>query len=175
MVYTKKLNRMNMQQLLLIITATATGLIAGLFYAYSCSVNGGLAKLSDEAYLTAMQSINREILNPLFFATFIGTLFLLLLSTWLEYKSGISTPFFILLGASLCYLIGGFGVTIAVNVPLNEALDKFNIHSASVLDLATQRKSFEIPWNRFHEIRTMAAIASFILVIIVCTGWFQKS
>ena len=166
---TEKSNRMPMQQLVLIITATATGLIAGLFYAYSCSVNRGLAKLSDEAYLTAMQSINREILNPLFFATFIGTLFLLPLSTWLEYKAGISNTFFILLGATFCYVIGSFGVTMAGNVPLNEAIDKFNIHSASVLDLANQRKSFEIPWKRFHEIRTTAAIVSFILVIIACT------
>ena len=74
----------------LILTATTTGLIAGLFYSYSCSVNPGLAKLPDEGYVAAMQSINREILNPVFFATFIGTLLLLPISTWMHFGSGTS-------------------------------------------------------------------------------------
>ncbi|MBC8154239.1 MAG: DUF1772 domain-containing protein, partial [Bacteroidetes bacterium] len=60
-----------------------TALIAGLLYAYSCSVNPGLNRLSDASYLAAMQSINREIQNPVFFLSFLGALVLLPLSTWM--------------------------------------------------------------------------------------------
>jgi uncharacterized membrane protein len=159
---------MTTQQIILTITATSTGLIAGLFYAYSCSVNPGLGKLTDEAYLAAMQSINREILNPVFFAAFMGTLLLLPISTWLQYRLGSGSTFYLLLGATLMYAIGTFGVTMFGNVPLNEALDKFNIQAASAKDLANQRALFENPWNSFHSIRTYANIVAFILVVIAC-------
>lgn len=157
-----------MQQFLLIITILATGLIAGLFYAYSCSVNLGLGKLSDQAYLSSMQAINREILNPVFFASFMGTLILLPLSTWLEYRNGTTAGFYWLLAATLCYAIGTFGVTLLGNVPLNDALDKFVIHSASAIEQAAQRKAFEGPWNTFHTVRTVASVVSFVLVVVAC-------
>jgi uncharacterized membrane protein len=159
---------MTTQQLVLLVTATVTALIAGLLYSYSCSVNIGLAKLSDEGYIAAMQSINREIQNPVFFASFMGTLVLLPVSTWLHYKFGASNTFYLLLAATLFYAIGAFAVTMFGNVPLNEALDKFNLHSATSKEIAKQRILFEIPWNRLHTIRTLASVVSLVLVIIAC-------
>lgn len=81
-----KSNYMKMTTILLIITAILTALIAGLFYAYSCSVVLGLGKLSDTEYLKAMQNINREILNPLFFSSFMGTTVLLPVSVFFVEK-----------------------------------------------------------------------------------------
>src|SRR3954469_7161010 len=49
-----------------------TGLVAGVFYAYSVSVDPGLAAQSDASYIATMQEINERIQNPLFFASFIG-------------------------------------------------------------------------------------------------------
>mgnify|MGYP003575908297 CR=1 FL=1 len=157
-----------MTALILILTATSTALIAGLFYSYSCSVNPGLGKLPDEGYLAAMQSINREILNPVFFATFMGTLILLPVSTWLQYSAGASKSFLFLLAATLIYAVGVFGVTMFGNVPLNDALDKFNLHSASMEEIKSQRSMFEVPWNKLHNIRTIANIVSLVLVVIAC-------
>ncbi len=158
-----------MTTIILILTATSTALIAGLFYAYSCSVTLGLGKLSDEGYLSAIQSINREILNPVFYATFMGTFFLLPLSTWLEYNAdGASKRFLFLLAATSVYAIGTFGVTIAGNVPLNEALDKFNIQAASAEELKHQRTFFEMPWNKLNNIRAIANSVSLMLVILAC-------
>ena len=154
----------------LILTATTTGLIAGLFYSYSCSVNPGLAKLPDEGYVAGMQSINREILDPVFFGTFIGTLLLLPISTWMHFGSGTSKTFWFLLAATLIYAIGVFGVTIFGNVPLNEVLDKFSLHSASMEQIRTQRVLFEGPWNKLHNIRTIANVISLVLVIMACVS-----
>lgn len=154
--------------LVLIITTTMTALISGLFYAWSCSVVPGLARVSDSSYLEAMQQINRAILNPVFFMSFIGTALLLPLSTWLHYGSELNARFWLLLLASVVYLAGTFGVTMFGNVPLNEALDAFNLSSASVQELAAQRAKFEGPWNNLNNLRTIAGIAALILIIIAC-------
>ena len=50
----------------------ATGLVAGVFYAYAVSVNLGLATQPDASYVATMQAINDRIENPLFFASFFG-------------------------------------------------------------------------------------------------------
>jgi uncharacterized membrane protein len=158
---------MDILQLSLLAATFLTGLIAGLFYSYSCSVNLGLAKLSDTEYLKAMKSINREILNPWFFLSFMGTLMMIPLSTWLHYdREGNDYSFYLLLSASCLYAIGVFGVTVVKNVPLNESLDRFDIESASKANVSEKRASFEPPWNRFHLIRTVANSVVLILVLL---------
>ncbi|WP_370896410.1 chryseobasin maturation helper ChrI [Chryseobacterium gossypii] len=154
-----------MATLLLLITAILTALIAGLFYAYSCSVIPGLGKLSDMEYLKAMQSINREILNPMFFMSFMGTAVLLPVSTFVFR----SHPVFIfLLLASAAYLIGVFGITVFGNVPLNNRLDQFDIATASKEAIARMRKGFENRWNFLNHIRTVFSVISVVLVICGC-------
>ena len=92
-----------------VVACLATGLITGLFYAYSCSVNNGLGRLSDTEYMRAMQSINRAILNPLFFVSFIGTLLLLPICALFTYKTGgTSTAFYLILAAAVIYVGGRF-------------------------------------------------------------------
>jgi uncharacterized membrane protein len=157
---------MTFANITLLATALTTALIAGLFYSWSVSVIPGLGKLSDANYLAAMQSINREILNPAFFMSFMGTILLLPLSTWLQYKQGTPVPFYLLLGATLLYGIGTFGVTSFGNVPLNNLLDTFHIQSVSAEELSRQRTSFEEPWNRLHSIRTIANIIALVLMLI---------
>lgn len=159
--------------LFLLFSALASGLVAGLFYSYSCSVNPGLGALSDSNYLAAMQSINRAILNPVFFFSFMGTLLLLPVSTYQHFGTG--SRFYILLAATLVYAIGTFGVTVAGNVPLNDALDKFNLNGASTQELAAHRLRFEVPWNKLNAIRTWASILSFILVLLACVTIPDKS
>ena len=146
----------------LLLSILSTGLMAGLFYAYSVSVNPGLGLLNDASYLRAMQSINRAILNPIFFRTFIGTLLLLSVSTWLEYSLvGKTGTFYWLLASSLLYFFGVFLVTVIGNVPLNNTLDRFNIDEATTEAVEQQRLAFEGPWNRLHLIRTLANVLTF--------------
>lgn len=152
---------------ILILTAVLLGLIAGLFYAYSCSVNPGLWRLADHEYLRAMQSINNAIQNPLFLLSFAGALLLLPLSTWLTYRhSPGSAIFYLALAATIIYLVGAIGVTIAGNIPLNEALDKIDLSNASVERLRQVRIDFEQPWNRLHTIRAFSTVVSFALFLL---------
>lgn len=150
--------------------ALTTASITGLFYAYSCSVNPGLSRLADLEYVTAMQSINRAIQNPLFFVSFLGTPILLPVSTWLNHDQSLPFRFWMLLMATVLYLIGVVGVTAFGNIPLNEALDSFSIQTASAEEMAIQRARFEVPWNNWHVIRTSASFGTLVLVIIACLG-----
>lgn len=149
-----------------IITAMLLALIAGLFYSYSCSVCPGLGRLSDAEYLRAMQSINRAILNPWFFASFIGTVIMMPVSTWIMYRAeGAGPSFYLFLAASILYIAGVFGVTIAGNVPLNNLLDRFDMARAAGEEIKNKRIAFETPWNRLHLIRTLANIISLVLFL----------
>ena len=60
---------------ILLVATLGSGLMAGLFYAWSISVTPGLAKIEDEHYLQAFQKMNRAIINPLFIIPFFHGVF----------------------------------------------------------------------------------------------------
>jgi uncharacterized membrane protein len=150
----------------LVITATATALMAGLFYAWSCSVMLGFARLSDKEFISAMQSTNRAIQNPVFFVPFFGAPILLPISTFLHY--GEPSRFWLLLAATVIYLLGTFGITVFGNVPMNNMLDRFNLESASEEETARQRANFERRWNNLNTIRAASSTLALIFLVIAC-------
>lgn len=155
-----------MTKITLFITAFLVALIAGLFYAYTVSVNLGLGKLSDTEYLRSMQNINRVILNPWFFMSFMGSLIMLPLCTWTLFRdAGYDLSFYLLLTATILYVAGVFGVTIFGNVPLNEALDKFDLSNATLQEINKKRMMFEVPWNKLNLIRTLANVFSLLALL----------
>lgn len=157
-----------MQITILLLAAMTTALIGGLFYAYSCSVNPGLASLPDAQYIAAMQSINVAIINPLFMLSFMGTLILLPISTYVHHSSPLTDRFYLLLLATAIYGIGVFGVTMLGNVPLNDALAKVDLRIATAEEIKSQRILFEGPWNNLHRIRSIASALTILCVIMAC-------
>ena len=146
------------QNILLFLSVLLSALMMGLLYGYACSVNPGLGKLSDTEYLRAMQSINREIQNSYFFISFMGTLIVLPVTTWYCKSHASPACFYLMLAATIIYIAGVIGVTAFGNIPLNNALDKFDISNSSPQQLAAQRMLFQSSWNKYHLIRTIASI-----------------
>lgn len=150
---------------LLFFTAFFSGLMAGLLYAYSCSVNPGLKTLPNAEYIKAMQAINAAIQNPLFFASFTGALLLLPVSCFrLHQQHSAALP--LMAFAALLYFTGVFGVTVFGNVPLNNQLAAFPLATATAGETAVLRQAFEKPWNNYHTVRTIAAAGSFGLTLL---------
>ncbi len=145
-----------------------TGLSAGLFYAWAVSVIPGTKKVPDQVYLETMQSINRAILKPAFFLIFFGSLFLLAVSTIQHIQGGLT--FWLLLAATLIYLIGTFGVTAFGNVPLNNALDAIDLGELGADLITRTRQQYEIKWNRLHMLRTVFAVLSFVFSLLSIFG-----
>lgn len=157
---------MNASDIILTLAAVLSALIAGLFFAWSCSVMPGFARLSDKEFVAAMQATNRAIQNPVFFAAFFGAPIFLIISVIFHY--GKLPRFALLLGASAVYMIGVFAVTGVGNIPLNNNLDRFDSSLATDHDIQAQRASFERLWNNLNIIRTVSSIVALILVVIAC-------
>jgi len=155
-----------MNDIVLSITLILTALSAGLFYAWVVSVIPGTRKISDQAYLEYMQSANKEILNIGFFLIFMGTLVLLLVNAFLQYKVGVGEVFYFSLGAMLTYFIGTMGVTFLGNIPLNNTLEAYDLSKMTASNFQKARQAFEGRWNMFNLMRTIAALISFILVLV---------
>jgi len=163
-----------MRKMILIITVLFSGLIAGLLFCYSCSVNLGLHNLTDVEYVKAMLSINKEIQNFYFLSIFIGLLFLFPLATWTSYTANNKVIFYLLLCSTIIYFVGVFGVTIFGNLPLNNKLAEINLSNTSQEMLSMLRNQFETNWAKFHLIRTSASIISFLLTIIATQNPCQR-
>lgn len=151
--------------IILVITATLTALMAGLFYAWSCSVMLGFARLSDREFVSVMQKSNRAIQNPIFFTAFFGAPIFLVISTIIFYGQ---TRFLLLLTATIIYLIGNFGITIFGNVPMNNTLERFDLKNSSDAEVAQQRTNFERRWTNLNHIRAVTSTIALILVVIAC-------
>lgn len=148
----------------LIAATLTTGLVAGLFYAYACSVMPGLGRADDRTFVTAMQRINVAILNGWFFATFIGALPLTGLAVALHLDAGQRRALpWLLAGLALYALV--LVVTFAVNVPLNNRLQAAG-EPDRIADLATARTRFEATWVRWNIVRAVASTAAF-----TCLAW----
>jgi uncharacterized membrane protein len=102
-----------------------SGLMGGLYFAFSTSVMPALRRLPPAAGAEAMQQVNRVILNPLFYLVFMGTALVCLLLVIGAPFSGRAGTVWIVIGA-LLYLAGNTGLTMVVNVPMNNRLDAAN-------------------------------------------------
>ncbi|MFI1773730.1 anthrone oxygenase family protein [Thalassobellus citreus] len=142
-----------------------TGLSAGLCFTWSNAITPGIGRLDDYGYLMSFQQMNRTILNPIFFIVFFGPFILGIINLFV-FKNTSNSVVCLLGLAVLIYFLGIVLVTIMGNVPLNEMLDKPDLRTASQEKLTTLRNNFEVKWNQFHLIRTLSAIASFILLIM---------
>lgn len=158
---------MKFSDIILAVAAVVTALMAGFFFSYSVSVSPGLAKLPDREFLQAMQSINREVRNLIFFLCYSGAPVMLLFAAIRQYILREGAPG-LLLAAALFYLIGVFGPTALVNVPLNNKLAAFDTANAPEPMVREMRAAFEKRWAFWNNIRSVASLTSVILAVSGC-------
>ncbi len=139
----------------LIAAALGSGLIAGIFFAFSTFIMQAFARLPAEQGIAAMQSINTTILRSPFMAVFLVTLALSVLIAVMaivHWRGGVSV---LMLAGALLYVVTTFLSTIVFNVPLNEALDKVDGHTAEAAELWT---TYLRDWTRWNHLRTAASL-----------------
>ena len=144
-----------------------TGLVAGVFYAYSVSVGPGLVAQSDASYVATMQEINERIQNPLFFASFIGAVLFLLAALVVHLPRLRSGRFLLISVACLLYIGGGFLLTAFINVPMNDQLATVD-PDAPARVLSRAREAYEDPWNFWNGIRTVFSTLAFLALTGAC-------
>lgn len=148
----------------LVLTTVLTGLSAGFFYAWSCSVMPGLAKTDDHTFINAMQTINTAMLNPAFAVRFFGPLVGLPICMILVWQSGTNAALITIFGALIAYA-ATFVVTMTRNQPMNLELEAAGAF-AVIAHPRDTRTYFEGPWVRWNHARTIASILAHVLTII---------
>jgi uncharacterized membrane protein len=159
---------MTLENVVLVIGGTLTGLFAGLLYTFNVAIVPALRSIKGTQHIAALQAINKKIKNPIFFLSFFGPTILLPLAAYLHWGTA---EFPLLVAAAALHIIGGNGVTIAGNIPLNDKLDRVDSNQLSEAEADQIRKEFQgagTPWMRYHNVRTLAVTAATALVFIVC-------
>ncbi|MGH2412706.1 MAG: DUF1772 domain-containing protein [Microcystaceae cyanobacterium] len=153
----------NLRFPLVLVAALGCGLVAGVFFAFSTFVMPALARLQPPQGIAAMQSMIITAINPLFMIALFGTAFAcLFLAVSVLFKWHQPSAFYLLAG-SLLYLVGAIGVTIAFNVPLNDALAIVKPDSSEGAILWAR---YLTDWTLWNHVRTLTAIAAAALFTI---------
>jgi uncharacterized membrane protein len=144
-------------------TVLGCGLMAGVFFAFSTFIMSALARLPPPQGIAAMQSINITVINPWFMTAFFGTAaacVFLAISSLLKWHQ--PSSLYLLIG-SLLYLVGTVGVTIAFNVPLNDALAHVEPSSTNGMKVWI---TYLANWTFWNHVRTLAALAAAALLTL---------
>lgn len=143
--------------------AVGCGLMAGVFLAFSTFVMKALARILAAQGIAAMQSINIVVINPWFMALFFGTgaacaaLAVWSLARW-------DTPGAVYrFAGGLLYVVGTIGITMAFNVPRNNALARVDPASNEGAGLWP---GYVRTWTAWNHVRTAAALAAAVLLTI---------
>ncbi len=147
--------------------AVGSGLMAGVYAAFSGFIMRSFAGLPPADAVAAMNAINTTIVRsafmPLFFGSTLVSVLLIIagLLNWLEPWSLHA------LGAGTTYLTGMFLVTVFANVPLNNALaaagnDDAGAHQAW--------QAYQTRWTRWNTVRAVASTLSLVICIDLLAG-----
>lgn len=151
--------------LLLGAAAVAVALVAGLNYTFAVAVMPNLAGADHRTFVAMTQRFND---NPVFVISFTVALVLAVGAAVLHRRrdGGVAARWTI--AAVVLYGIV-VAVTMAVNVPLNDEIDRAGAPD-SIADLATVRERFEAPWVAANIVRTVlctASLAAFIRAVLL--------
>jgi len=148
---------------LIFVAAIGSGLVAGIFFAFSCFVMAALGRLPSDHGIAAMNAINVTVINPMFFLAFFGTAALCLAASAGVVLRWTASSGTLVLLASVIYVTGCIAVTMFRNVPLNNALAAVTLGTPEAAALWTRYLS---EWTFWNTVRTVAPIVSAILFTI---------
>lgn len=152
--------------ILTFVAAIGSALVAGIFFAFSTFIMAALGRIPPEQGINAMQQINITVINPLFMLAFMGTGVLCLAlggSAFFRWDDPATKLIFL---ASAIYLAGVIGVTMMLNVPLNDALAAVQPATPEAAVLWTRYLSEWTFWNHVRTIAPLVSAALFIWALV---------
>jgi uncharacterized membrane protein len=149
----------------------STGLSSGLLYGWTVTVIPGTKLISDYSYIETMQHINSAIINPGFAPIFMTPPAVVGFTALLHLYGNKTSAAMKRRGkclavSAILYLLGVILPTTTKNIYLNNALASFDLVQETRKSASTMRRSYEVPWNRWHYLRTAVSVGSFLLTVI---------
>ena len=145
-----------------IATAVGCGVSGGVFFAFSTFVMPALGKLPAAQGIAAMQTINVEAINAPFMVVLFGSGIVGVGVAGVALARKEPGAHWIV-AAALMYLGGTLLVTMACNVPLNEALSGLRPEGAQS---ASVWAHYLTQWTAWNHVRTVAGALSATLLVV---------
>jgi uncharacterized membrane protein len=147
--------------------ALSSGLMAGVYFAFSVFIMKAFDNIDTAQSIAAMNAINEIILRSLFMPVFFGSsiisvlLIVVAVFFWGEAGSGLS------LIAGMIYFFGMFVCTVVYNVPLNDTLSRLDATSEN----AQHGWSHYLDnWTKWNHLRTVSSLVTCALCIWLLTN-----
>jgi uncharacterized membrane protein len=153
----------NVTFVLIFAAAIGSGLVAGIFFAFSSFVMAALGRLPSDHGIAAMNAINVTVINPAFFLAFFGTGVVCVAAVVASAFRWTTGSGVLVVIAAVLYLVGCIGVTMVRNVPLNNALAAVSLGTPEAVALWTRYLS---EWTLWNTVRTIVPALSAILFTI---------
>jgi len=148
------------------IAAVGSGVVGGVFFAFSNFVMAALARLPVPSGIAAMNSINVTVITPTFMTALFGTgLICLVLIAAVLFGWSQSGSYWLLAGAVI-YVVGNPLVTMVFNVPLNDALAAVDPTSANGAAVWANHLNQWVMWNHVRTITAIVSMACFIFALL---------
>jgi uncharacterized membrane protein len=141
-----------------LIAATVTmGFAAGVFVLFAHTIMPGLRTADDRTFVGAFQRLDRAIVNPWFMATaFLGAL----VCTVAAALANRGTPAMSWIIAALVLYVAAVVITVAVHLPLNDAIKAAG--DPGRIDVALVRRRFrESRWAAWNLVRVATTTPAF--------------
>ncbi|MBV1868799.1 MAG: DUF1772 domain-containing protein [Marinosulfonomonas sp.] len=149
------------------IAALLSGIIAGVFLAFSDFVMASLTLAKPAVGIEAMQIINRRVYRSLFLVLLLGMVPVSVgIAIYAHFElSGLPAFWFVLGG--LIYVIGVFGVTMVCNVPMNKKLDALDVSMPATKAYWAEHT---MCWTRWNHLRTFASVGAAVCFLCGCVA-----
>ncbi|MDF1809482.1 MAG: DUF1772 domain-containing protein [Phycisphaerales bacterium] len=144
-----------------------TGVVGGIFFAFSDFIMRSLATTPPSSGIDAMTEINRKVYRSVFIH---GIWISAVLSVILIFAgvTQISDPesIWLIVGGS-CYLLGVMGVSILFNIPMNHKLESLASRFEDSANLRAQKfwSIYLSRWTLWNHVRSVAAVISTLCFI----------
>lgn len=143
-------------------TALGSGLMAGVYWAFSGFIMEAFRKIGAPKAIAAMNSINETILHSSFMPLFFGTSMMSVLLVVVAVISWSEPNAMLILIAGLVYFIGMFICTLVFNVPLNQSLAKLEPDSSGAQEVWDQ---YQTSWTKWNHLRAISSLITCVLSI----------
>jgi uncharacterized membrane protein len=151
---------------LLLAGTVFSGLLSGLYFIFSFCVMWSLAKLDAAVAARVMIEINLVILNPFFLTVFMGgplvCVGLLAHAYCCEGEAKPRASRRLKVAGAWLLLVGEYGVTMVVNVPLNDQLAKVAEDHGMAEAGAFFAGSYIGPWTAWNTVRCFASVGTVV-------------
>ncbi len=142
---------------LLWLAIVSTGLMAGIYFAFSVFLMTSLKRLPVDVAITCMNSINTVIVKSAFLPLFFGSSLLSLLLIVIN-DGGFASVW--INCAGVIYLLGMLGCTVVFNVPLNNRLQSVTDENKAFI-----WEHYLVYWTRWNHLRTISCLVACILYL----------